>query len=103
MIFVRAFGRTRDASNTETAQGHSLSRSSRRSGERTSWEEKLIAGVPARVMRPRIVFLVCLAALLLFGLLMVYSASSVEALKETGSSVSYFQRQATFILAGLVL
>ena len=54
-------------------------------------------------MRPRIVFLVCLAALLLFGLLMVYSASSVEALKETGSSVSYFQRQATFILAGLVL
>lgn len=100
---MRAFGRTRDASNTETAQGHSLSRSSRRSGERTSWEEKLIAGVPARVMRPRIVFLVCLAALLLFGLLMVYSASSVEALKETGSSVSYFQKQATFILAGLVL
>ncbi len=62
--------------------------------------EKLIAGVPARIMRPRLVFLACLCALLAFGLLMVYSASSVEALKEEGSSLHYVIRQAIFMGVG---
>ena len=65
--------------------------------------ERLIAGVPARVMRPRLVFLACLGALLAFGLLMVYSASSVEALKETGDSMYYLKRQALFIVIGLIV
>ena len=33
--------------------------------------EKLIAGVPARIMRPRLVFLSCLIAICMFGLLMI--------------------------------
>lgn len=63
--------------------------------------ERLIAGVPAPIMRPRLVFMVCLAAILGFGLLMVYSASSVEALKEYGSSTFFLGRQSLFMLVGL--
>lgn len=64
--------------------------------------EKLIAGVPARIMRPRLVFVCCLVAICAFGLLMVYSASSVEALKEQGSSWYFLFRQAIFMAIGFV-
>lgn len=63
--------------------------------------ERLIAGVPARIMRPRLVFLACLGAILAFGLLMVYSASSVEALSEYGSSTFFLIRQGAMIGIGL--
>lgn len=65
--------------------------------------EKLIAGVPARIMRPRLVFICCLLAICAFGLLMVYSASAVEALKEQGSSSYYFVRQSIFMAAGFAV
>ncbi len=39
--------------------------------------------------------------LVIFGLLMVFSASSVEGLDKTGSSYSYFLRQGLFALIGL--
>lgn len=71
--------------------------------EHSSMGERLIAGVPARIMAPRLVFIVCLTALCLFGLLMVYSASSVEALQETGSSTFFLARQAIYMGIGLVL
>lgn len=74
-----------------------------RAASRQTLEERYIAGVPARVMRPRLVFLSCLGALLAFGLLMVYSASSVEALKEYGSSTYFLERQAFFIVVGLAV
>lgn len=62
--------------------------------------EKYIAGVPARIMRPRLVFIVCLLAICSFGLLMVYSASAVESLQENGSSWYYLFRQGIFMLIG---
>lgn len=68
--------------------------------EHSSMGERLIAGVPARIMAPRLVFIVCLVALCLFGLLMVYSASSVEALQEAGSSTYYLFRQFAFMAFG---
>lgn len=67
----------------------------------SSFDEQLVMGVPARIMRPRLVFMVCLAAICLFGLLMVYSASSVEALKEHDSSTYFLVRQFAFMLIGL--
>lgn len=70
--------------------------------EHSTMGERLIAGVPARIMAPRLVFIVCLVALCLFGLLMVYSASSVEALQETGSSTYFLVRQAINMAIGLV-
>lgn len=69
--------------------------------EHSSMGERLIAGVPARIMAPRLVFIVCLAALCSFGLLMVYSASSVEALQETGSSTYFLVRQLINMAIGL--
>lgn len=64
--------------------------------------ERYIAGVPARIMRPRLVFLVCLAALVGFGLLMVYSASSVEAANSYGSSAYFAGRQLAFAVVGAI-
>lgn len=59
-------------------------------------------GVPARFMRPRL--LVCLScfALVSFGLLMVFSASSVTALLESGNASYYLIRQALSVLVGLI-
>lgn len=65
--------------------------------------EKYIAGVPARIMRPRLVFLACLVALVGFGVIMVYSASSVEALKEGNPSTYYLFRQALFAAVGGII
>ena len=77
-----------------------VTRSGRRSG--TSAAERYIAGVPARIMRPRLVFIACLAALVSFGVLMVYSASSVEAANTYGSATFFVMRQAIFAVLGLI-
>lgn len=69
----------------------------------SDWGEKCIAGVPARIMRPRLVFLSCLIAICMFGLLMVYSASSVESLQENGSSWFFLYRQVIFMFIGFAL
>ena len=81
---------------------HRAKRRRASASEHSELGERLIAGVPARIMRPRLVFLSCLVAILAFGLLMVYSASSVEALKEQGSSTYFLFRQAIFIAIGAV-
>lgn len=98
-------GASADAPDEKRSRRHGRmgGRARREAGEHSALGERLIAGVPARIMRPRLVFIVCLAALLAFGLLMVYSASSVEALSEYGSSTYFLERQAFFIGAGLVL
>ena len=91
------------ASGVKDKKPHASKRRRRASAfEHSELGEKLIAGVPARIMRPRLVFLSCLVAILAFGLLMVYSASSVEALKEQGSSTYFLFRQAIFIAIGAV-
>ena len=81
--------------------------SSRRSTPRSgrggqSFSERYIAGVPARIMRPRLIFMACLFTLVCFGLLMVYSASSVEALHENGSATFFLGRQAAFAVVGVL-
>lgn len=65
--------------------------------------EKLIAGVPARIMRPRLVFIFCLVSICLFGLLMVFSASAVESLKENDNAFYYLIRQSIFMVLGGLL
>ena len=66
--------------------------------------ERLIAGVPARIMRPRLVFIACLVALVGFGVLMVYSASAIEALAdpEIQDATHYFTRQLIFAAVGAI-
>lgn len=62
--------------------------------------ERTIFGVPERFMRPRIVLLAAVAVLVGFGLLMVYSASSVTALNNTGDAAYYLKRQLMFCAVG---
>lgn len=76
-------------------------RTRRAPGEHSALGEKLIGTVPARIMRPRIIFIACLAALVAFGLLMVYSSSSVEALSEYGSSTYFLAAQLKNLLVAL--
>ena len=81
----------------------SSQRSTPRSGRGgQTLSERYIAGVPARIMRPRLIFMACLFTLVCFGLLMVYSASSVEALHENGSATYFLVRQATFAGVGVL-
>ncbi len=71
-------------------------------GERSA---RLIMGVPARIMMPRLVFLVTALALLAFGLLMVYSSSSITALSSAalGNDPTYYlKRQALFAGLGIL-
>lgn len=70
---------------------------------RASRAERMIFGVPERFMRPRLVLLAAVVVLLGFGLLMVYSASSVTALSATGDAAYYLKRQALFACAGAAI
>lgn len=60
-------------------------------------------GVPARIMRPRLILIAIVAFLLCFGFVMIFSASSVEALSESGDAAYYVKRQIAFALGGLVV
>ena len=68
--------------------------------ERASAEE-LILGVPGRLMVPRLVLITCVIALLAYGLVMIYSASSVTALTEFDDAAHYLVRQAIFAAVGI--
>lgn len=75
----------------------------RRQGGVASRAERTIAGVPARIMFPRLMLVVITLGLVCFGLVMLYSASSVESMAENeGDAAYYVVRQFGFALAGLV-
>lgn len=67
--------------------------------------ERLIFGVPARYMGPRLIIYVCTFALIAFGILMIYSSSSVTAMSDAGLDYNpayYAQRQLIFVGVGLI-
>ena len=79
-----------------------VARSSRRADARGGREgrgEKVFR-VPERFMRPRLVLLAVTFVLVAFGLLMIYSSSSVSALLNTGDAAYYLKRQLIFICGG---
>ncbi len=64
-----------------------------------------VGSVPARIMVPRTIFVICSAGLVLFGLLMIYSASSITGLtsEQYGYDATYFLvRQLLYVGIGLV-
>jgi cell division protein FtsW len=82
------------------------SRASSRRAKRAAQRAKTIFGVPERFERPRLVLCVAVFALVAFGLLMIYSASSIIALTSEayGNNPAYFlQRQLIFAAVGIGL
>lgn len=74
-----------------------------RSRRRGDGEERLILGVPARFMKPRLIFIAAIFALVGFGLLMIYSSSSITSLisKDYGNDPAYYvERQLMFVAFG---
>lgn len=62
-----------------------------------------IMGVPERFMRPRVVLVVLVGILVAFGLLMIYSASSVMAQSSYGDAAYFVKRQMLVAAVGSVL
>ena len=57
---------------------------------------------PGRIMGPRLLFIASVAVLLTFGLIMVYSASSITAYNDFHDAAYYVKRQVTFMAIGIV-
>lgn len=62
-----------------------------------------VLGVPARIMTPRLVLIASTLILVCLGVVMIFSASSVEAISEMGDAAYYVKRQVGFVGVGLVL
>lgn len=60
-------------------------------------------GAPAEILGPRIMLMLVVLALVLIGLVMVYSTSSVNAIEEGLSTTHYVVRQLIYTLLGLGL
>lgn len=58
--------------------------------------------VPADIMAPRMILLLAVLALLLIGFVMIYSASSIAAISENTSPMSYVIDQLKFAFIGIV-
>ena len=89
--------------NAERVQQSRISR--QRSSERSQAKGRFGA-IPERFMQPRLVLLVSTAILVCFGLVMIYSASSISAMtsEDMGYNPFYYvQRQLSFAAAGVVL
>lgn len=80
-------------------------RGGRGAGRRENAEKSLF-GVPERFMKPRLVLIAVTAILVCFGLLMIYSASSVTCLASKACNYDaayYLKRQLGFAAIGIIL
>ena len=59
--------------------------------------------VTADILVPRLIFILSVLALLLFGLVMVFSASNVEALNNNENPYSYLLKQIFFDAFGIIV
>ena len=57
---------------------------------------------PGRIMGPRLLFIASVAVLLTFGLIMVYSASSITAYNDVHDAAYYVKRQTMFMVIGII-
>lgn len=65
--------------------------------KRAGEEQSVLFAEPAQIMGPRLLFILSVVALCIFGLIMVYSASSISAYKDFGDTTYYFVRQSVFL------
>ena len=77
-----------------------------RQARRAQRGERAIFGVPSRFMIPRLVFVAAVFALTAFGLLMIFSSSSITALTASdmdNNPAYYLQRQLVYVGVGIAL
>lgn len=80
-----------------------ISRANKTQQKQTKTPHKsFFQSAPASVMVPRLMVIFPVAGLLILGLVMVYSASSIVGYVESGSSISEGLKQIGFAVAGLV-
>ncbi len=72
---------------------------------KTESKARGVARIPAKILAPRLILILSTIALVIFGLVMVYSASFVEAYTnpEIADSAHIFRRQAILVGVGIVL
>lgn len=68
----------------------------------SDWLSSVAAKVPARIMEPRLTLILATTALVVFGLVMVYSASSIKGIVNGESPSSYLVKQLFGTVLGLV-
>ncbi len=87
-------------SNKREAAGAERRRAQRPKASGSSFEDK-IRSIPARFMSPGLMLVAVAAVLVILGIVMIFSASSIRAAAETGDSAFYLKRQAFYALIGL--
>lgn len=93
-------------SRNKTGERAQQSRTSRQKSSEGSQAKGRFGAIPERFMQPRLVLLVSTAILVCFGLVMIYSASSISAMtsEDMGYNPFYYvQRQLGFAAAGVAL
>lgn len=106
MASSRAYRAQARSAGAETTGAKGTSRTyTRRSKKKksSSKDSQSIFGVPARFMRPRLILIAMTIVLVCFGLLMIYSASSITAMEDYGDSAYYLKRQAIFAAIGALV
>lgn len=78
-------------------------RAAARTVDRTPKAQRTIFGEPARIMAPRLLLLITAFGLTVFGLVMIYSSSSITALYQMGDAAFYLKRQALFAAIGVAV
>lgn len=94
------------ASRNRTGERAQQPRTSRQKSSEGSQAKGRFGAIPERFMQPRLVLLVSTAILVCFGLVMIYSASSISAMtsEDMGYNPFYYvQRQLGFAAAGVAL
>lgn len=93
-------------SRNRTGERTQQPRTSRQKSSEGSQTKGRFGAIPERFMQPRLVLLVSTAILVCFGLVMIYSASSISAMtsEDMGYNPFYYvQRQLGFAAAGVAL
>lgn len=93
-------------SRNRTGERAQQPRTSRQKSSESSQAKGRFGAIPERFMQPRLVLLVSTAILVCFGLVMIYSASSISAMtsEDMGYNPFYYvQRQLGFAAAGVAL
>ena len=88
------------AANNTAAGAVERSRARRAKASGSSVEDK-IRSVPARFMSPGLLLVAVAAVLVVFGIVMIFSASSIRAASETGDAAYYLKHQALYAVIGL--